>query len=42
MKKSCKRQPNENFGFKKQSGEKEIDCTSNGRAMVTHSIIGLI
>ena len=42
MKKNCKRQAKINLGLKKQSEEKSIDCTSNGRAMKTHSIAGLI
>ena len=42
MKKNCKGKAKMNSGLKNQSREKSMDCTSNGRTMITHSIAGLI
>ena len=42
IKKSCNKQIKKNLGQKKCLKEKVINCTSNGKGMIIHLIVGLI
>ena len=42
MKKSSQTQAKQNSEFKKQSSEKVIDSTSKRRAVIIHTVAGLI